>query len=198
MCPKLSNFSPGGQLATPTLTIQAAPAALIQLTQLSAELFNHALSQAGQVYCWGNQLTYGGSTPSLVSGLTKSTQIAVESMHACALTSGSEVKCWGQNGYRQLGDGTTNLSATPVTVTDLSGTPIAVAAGEDFSCGLITGGTIQCWGYGYEGRLGNGSTSDSSVPITVLNVSDAIPIDAGFLSACALISGGSIKCWGRD
>jgi alpha-tubulin suppressor-like RCC1 family protein len=86
-----------------------------------------ALVEGGGVQCWGRnsrgQLGDGTtdqrSTPVDVAGLSSGVHaISAGSAHTCALVEGGTAKCWGGNGYGQLGDGTTTDRATPVTVLD--------------------------------------------------------------------------------
>jgi alpha-tubulin suppressor-like RCC1 family protein len=51
-----------------------------------------------------------------VTSIAAATSIATGGFHACAVVTGSSVKCWGYNGFGQLGDGTTTDSSIPVTV----------------------------------------------------------------------------------
>jgi Regulator of chromosome condensation (RCC1) repeat len=83
-----------------------------------------ALFAAGTAYCWGDNSSgqLGGGpgpsrlTPTLVAGLTSSTQIALGESHACALLADGGVSCWGSNSSGQLGDGTTQDRTAPTVV----------------------------------------------------------------------------------
>jgi hypothetical protein len=120
--------------------------------------------------------------------------------HACALTSVGRIKCWGRNDFGQLGDGSYLNRTTPVEVTALGGTPIAIYAGGFNTCALLSGGVLRCWGDNSNGQLGANSVVTSSVsPVQVIGLR-ATPVDVsiGRTHLCAALSTGEADCWGKN
>lgn len=74
--------------------------------------------------------------------------------------------------------------------------PIQITAGGTHTCTLLSNGTIQCWGDGAFGQLGNGSTSNQNTPASVLEINNAKQIAAGGGHTCALLDDNTIQCWG--
>jgi alpha-tubulin suppressor-like RCC1 family protein len=57
---------------------------------------------------------------------------------------------------------------------------------------------VRCWGYNRYGVLGDGTTEDSSVAVTVSGITNATAVSAGSSQACAVLTGGTVQCWGYN
>ena len=181
-----------------------------------------ALTAAGGVKCWGVN-EYGelgvadnsgtlnpNPTPVDVSGLTSGViaiAAATDGEHACALTVGGGVKCWGDNYYGELGNsataGSSGPNPTPVDVDGLTSGVTAIAAGQYHTCALTAVGGVKCWGYNHYGQLGvtdnNGNDNPNPRPIDVPGLgSGIVAIAGGELHTCALTAVGAVKCWGDN
>ena len=167
-----------------------------------------ALTKHGSVQCWGRNVsgqlgdgtTTDRLTPVTVSGL-ESGVVAVSASyaHTCALTSGGAVRCWGQNAYGQLGDGTTTNRSAPVAVSGLGSGVVAIATGSWHTCALTSGGAVLCWGINTFGQLGDGTTTTRFVPVAVSGLgSGVVAVAAGPGHTCAITSGGALQCWGLN
>jgi alpha-tubulin suppressor-like RCC1 family protein len=67
-----------------------------------------------------------------------------------------------------------------------------------YSCALVEGGAVKCWGYNAYGGLGDGTKSKSNVAVDVVGVTGATQITAGDVHSCALVASGAVKCWGYN
>ena len=130
-----------------------------------------------------------------------------EGSHSIALASDGTVYTWGFNQYGQLGNNTTTNSRSPIAV-QVAGTPLAgktivqIAAGADHSLALDSDGALYAWGSNAYGQLGNGTTTNSSVPVAVkiagtpLAGKTIVQIAAGANHNMVLTSDGAVYTWG--
>jgi hypothetical protein len=174
-----------------------------------------ALTSAGTVYCWGvnahGQLGNGAPSshasdtvsPVQVSGITTATQISVMAMGGCAVLADGTTQCWGGNGGRWLGFGN-----TPQGVNAGAAVTKVVAGGTNprsgFICARQSDSTVNCWGDGSHGKLGNDSCTNrgqcgTGAPgASVTNVTTATDVSVGGQGGCVLLADGTVQCWGRN
>lgn len=75
----------------------------------------------------------------------------------------------------------------------------AVEVGDMHACALTLDGAVKCWGMNEFGPLGNGTTTNSLLPVDVTGLAnEAIAIAALGEGTCALTAQGDVKCWGYD
>jgi alpha-tubulin suppressor-like RCC1 family protein len=202
-----------GEVGDGTKTHRLTPVAVHGLANdvqaiAAGEALSCALTDEGGVKCWGEnesgELGDGTTTdrhrPVDVAGLASGVRaIAAGEALSCALTDGGGVKCWGENEYGELGDGTTTNRHLPVDVSGLASGVTAIAIGYLHACALTRAGGVQCWGYNRFGQLGDGTTTDRHTPVDVSGLTSGVTaITAGGGHSCALTAGGGVKCWGYN
>lgn len=139
------------------------------------------------------------ATASSAPLLQNITQVSTSFRHSCAVTSVGGIKCWGDNTYGQLGDGTTTSRVTPIDVVGLAGAAQAVATGYYSTCALLVSGAVQCWGYNGYGQLGDGTLVSKSSPVNVTTSSAVSAISSGGQHVCVLLTpSNGLQCWGYN
>ena len=137
------------------------------------------------------------------SPVEASVQLALGYLHTCARKPDGKVRCWGENGAGQLGDGIpfeAGARMPALVPQDVPGISDAVqlASGLSHSCVVHRGGTVSCWGVNSFGQLGDATENRSSSPVDVIGVTDAVSIACGTSFTCALLKNGTVSCWGAN
>ena len=95
-----------------------------------------------------------------------------------------------------------NVIGVSPTVVFSVGTEIAsqISASKAFTCAIMGNGSMMCWGQNDNGRLGDGTTSDSNNPVSVLLPMGmtAINLATGDTHTCAILNDSSLSCWGKN
>jgi alpha-tubulin suppressor-like RCC1 family protein len=176
---KCWGFNGDGELGDGTTVNKLAPVnAKGKMTAVAGgDRHTCAVADTGRAKCWGWNAYGQLGDGSITSRLTPVRVIALRPAqnnddvltggggHTCALTDTGAVRCWGQNIYGQLGDGTTASRSTPRATK--AGPAVAIAAGVAHTCALKSTGKVRCWGRNLNGQLGDGTTANRATPVNV-------------------------------
>lgn len=165
--------------------------------------FACALLADGTLTCWGQTQGIGSAeTPSQLPVVAGATSVVGSfGDHACVVLNDATADCWGRNAAGELGRGMLSgpspwgWTPTPAPVIGLSGV-MAMAVGTYFTCALVSGGTVDCWGYNGVGALGRDLVGTSLTVQPGPPLTNVSAITAGSGLACALLGNGTVQCWG--
>ncbi len=164
------------------------------------------LRSNGTAWAWGSNnsgrlgdgtTTYRSSPVSVVGGFTDWVQVSAGGNHTAALRSNGTVWTWGNGGV--MGDGTTTNKSSPVSVVGGFTDWVQVSAGFGHTIGLRSNGTAWAWGGNNKGRLGDGTITTRSSPVSVVGgFTDWVQVSAGTDHTAALRSNGTAWTWGYN
>lgn len=190
-------------------------------TIAAGRLTSYAVSQSGVLYAWGsnshgqlgdtaNGAHYSPFASNQQGGepLPQITKVAANAYSALALDVDGKVWSMGSNGNGQRGFGTTSNSQYGAKqVTTVGGTLptiIGIGVGEAHGVAVSSAGKVYAWGYGADGRLGQGTDSADKYYATLVldedgySFSSAESIFVGESETFAKKSNGTLWGWGRN
>ena len=144
--------------------------------------------------------------------------------HVCAIRDNDTLVCWGSNvsgntgrdttvtsPNNLIGDGANEMGDNLIAVNLGAGAkPVQISAGGGGTCALLDDNvSVKCWGYGAQGTLGYGDTSNRGTNVVTVASSPAIDLGlnageqivslrSGAYHNCILTSTARVKCWGRN
>ncbi|MCY3851344.1 MAG: S-layer homology domain-containing protein [Acidimicrobiaceae bacterium] len=150
------------------------------------------LREDGVARCWGRgaDVIVDSQAPEVLpEGVFRA--LSSGEGHWCGLRDDGRVECWGQTGSYwcgpqgcedTLGHGWWDVPESRFT---------SVSAGGRYSCGILSGGAVECW-TAADPRLGLRAV-ESGVPEERFNA-----ISAGVAHACGILRSGAAECWGSN
>lgn len=216
----------GTTTPNPTPALVTLPGATGTVARVAAGTnFSLVVTTTGQLYAFGcngsGQLgtssNYGtsnaNSTPKLVNlpGISGTvSQVAGGGGQSLVITTSGQLYSFGYNYFGQLGTTTNNEVIkppyqAPTTVSLPSGSPAEVAAGDDYSLVMTSGGQLYSFGVNLFGQLGvmtnsgNTAANPAAMAVTLSGATGTLTqIAAGSEHSLALTSSGQLYAFGYN
>ena len=178
-----------------------------------------ARRENGEVLCWGNNYfrelgddngrhqncpptfdalpTDCQARPVVVVGIDDATDISAHiGPTTCGRTAAGAWKCWGLQ-FINTGTGQPEQFLLATAEPRLDG---VTQLGPFFggACGVTTSGGVTCLGQNQGGQLGDGTTTERRMPITIAGLTGVAEVHASGSHTCARLDDGTVRCWGSN
>jgi alpha-tubulin suppressor-like RCC1 family protein len=184
----------------------------------SGYYYNMGILKTGALFGWGynGNLRGGGTIGNLGDGtnITRYSPVQIGTSSWLIVSAGPQsgfntastaaidvtgrLFTWGENGFGQLGDGTSTSRSSPVQIG--TSTWSSVAALGIYMAGILSTGALFLWGNNFYGNLGDGTTVSKSSPVQIgtsswstVTTGQAV---GGFMSTAAIDATGRLFTWG--
>jgi len=141
-----------------------------------------ALRATGAITCWGRMPGFPGAW----TFDDHATQIAPGYFHGCYANAAHDIKCWGDGGNGQLGNGRSERVASPAKVVKLDDA-VELAISYVHSCARRKSGAVACWG----------PHPAQSEPTDVPGLGPAEHVTSGIYESCA-VNDSKVTCTQRS
>jgi alpha-tubulin suppressor-like RCC1 family protein len=202
-----------GALGDNTIVNKSSPVQTIaggtNWKQVSADnRFSGGIKTDGTLWLWGqnnygplgnNTRTNVSSPIQTIAGGTNWKQVSCGYVNTASIKTDGTLWIWGENNSGQLGDNTRVSKSSPVQTISGGANWKYVASGYQAIAAIKTDGTLWVWGNGFNGSLGNNSTTDVSSPIqTVAGGTNWKQVSCGNSVKAAIKTDGTLWLWGQN
>ncbi len=125
-------------------------------------------------------------------------RISAGNAHTLAIKNDGTLWAWGFNQDGQLGDGTNTNRTFPVQVGTAADWSSVYVSDGNFSLALKSNGTLWAWGENSVGQLGNGTFTNSNIPIQVGSNNDWLIVSPGYNYILATKTNQTLWAWGGN
>jgi alpha-tubulin suppressor-like RCC1 family protein len=202
-----------GQLGDGTILAVSSPVSVVggftDWVDVSASISHSlAIRKNGTAWAWGlnsygrlgdGTITSRVSPVSVIGGFKDWIQLSAGGAHSVGLRENGTIWSWGSAANGRLGDNTAVSKSSPVSVVGGFTDWIQVNAGYAHNLAVRANGTAWAWGSAIYGRLGDGTTTSRSSPVSVIGgFTDWVKVSAGQEHSLGLRANGTTWAWGRN
>jgi hypothetical protein len=133
-----------------------------------------AITVDDDINCWG--WNFDG-TENLSLGLEYTTDISLDQISLCVLTSQNNIYCLGSNSLWGLGNSSVSYTSNFVPInTSQDASFVALSGGDVARCALEANSSLYCWGDSWDGETGIGKRIEVPNPTEVIFSSGRFPV----------------------
>lgn len=202
-----------GQLGDNTNVTKVSPVSVVGgftnwIQMSSSGCHAAAIRHNGTMWTWGlnacgqlgtNSLVSRSSPGSIVGTISNWCQVSAGFYHTSAVRTTGALWTWGRNDVGQLGDNTTTIRLSPVSIVGGFTDWCQVASGGFHTIAVRTNGTLWAWGNNYRGQLGVDDITNRSSPVSVIGgFTDWCQVSASLQHTAAIRTNGTLWTWGRN